>query len=119
MLNIFSQIGIIMFIGLVAKNGIFIVEFVNQWKEVGLSCLEVIKEVVEVCFWFIFMMSLFIILGVLLIVLVLGVGFESWVFMGIVVIGGLVFLMVLIFYVILAIYFYFFSKEVKCIKWEE
>jgi multidrug efflux pump len=118
-LNIFSQIGIIMLIGLVAKNGILIVEFANQRKEAGLSRLEAIKEAAEARFRPILMTSLSTILGVLPIALALGAGSESRVSMGIAVIGGLVFATVLTLYVIPAIYSYLSSKEAKRTKREE
>jgi len=112
-LNIFSQIGIIMLIGLVAKNGILIVEFANQRKEQGLSRLEAIKDASEARFRPILMTSLSTILGVLPIALALGAGSESRVSMGIAVIGGLAFATVLTLYVIPAIYSYFSSKEAR------
>ncbi|MEQ8705483.1 MAG: efflux RND transporter permease subunit [Phaeodactylibacter sp.] len=118
-LNIFSQIGIIMLIGLVAKNGILIVEFANQRKEAGLSRIEAIKEAAEARFRPILMTSLSTILGVLPIALALGAGSESRVSMGIAVIGGLVFATALTLYVIPAIYSYLSSKEAKRIKREE
>jgi multidrug efflux pump len=118
-LNIFSQIGIIMLIGLVAKNGILIVEFANQRKEAGLSRLEAIKEAAEARFRPILMTSLSTILGVLPIALALGAGSESRVSMGIAVIGGLVFSTVLTLYVIPAIYSYLSSKEAKRTRREE
>ncbi|TXB67933.1 efflux RND transporter permease subunit [Phaeodactylibacter luteus] len=118
-LNIFSQIGIIMLIGLVAKNGILIVEFANQRKEAGLSRMEAIKEAAEARFRPILMTSLSTILGVLPIALALGAGSESRVSMGIAVIGGLVFATVLTLYVIPAIYSYLSSKESNRIKREQ
>lgn len=118
-LNIFSQIGIIMLIGLVDKNGILIVEFANQRKEAGLSRLEAIKEAAEARFRPILMTSLSTILGVLPIALALGAGSESRVSMGIAVIGGLVFSTVLTLYVIPDIYSYLSSKEAKRTKREE
>ena len=110
-LNIFSQIGIIMLIGLVAKNGILIVEFANQRKEQGLSRLEAIKDASVSRFRPILMTSLSTILGVLPIALALGAGSESRVSMGIAVIGGLVFATLLTLFVIPSIYSYLSSKE--------
>jgi len=109
-LNVFSQIGIIMLIGLVAKNGILIVEFANQRKEKGLDRMEAIKGAAAARFRPILMTSLSTILGVLPIALALGAGSESRVSMGIAVIGGLVFATVLTLFVIPAIYSYFSSK---------
>lgn len=110
-LNIFSQIGIIMLIGLVAKNGILIVEFANQRKEQGFDRLEAIKDASVSRFRPILMTSLSTTLGVLPIALALGAGSESRVSMGIAVIGGMVFSTVLTLYVIPAIYTYLSSKK--------
>lgn len=110
-LNIFSQIGIIMLIGLVAKNGILIVEFANQRKEQGLDRFEAIKDAAAARFRPILMTSLSTTLGVLPIALALGAGSESRVSMGIAVIGGLLFATLLTLFVIPAIYSYLSSKR--------
>jgi len=110
-LNIFSQIGIIMLIGLVSKNAILIVEFANQRKAAGLSRLEAIQEASEARFRPILMTSLSTILGVLPIALALGAGAESRTSMGIAVIGGLIFSTILTLYVIPALYTYVSEKE--------
>lgn len=120
-LNIFSQIGIIMLIGLVAKNGILIVEFANQRKEQGLTRLEAIKESAVARFRPILMTSLSTILGVLPIALALGAGSESRVSMGIAVVGGLIFSTFLTLFVIPAIYSYMSSKTAnkKTVEFDE
>lgn len=110
-LNIFSQIGIIMLIGLVTKNGILIVEFANQRKEQGKKLLEAVTEAAESRFRPILMTSMSTILGILPIALALGAGSESRVSMGIAVIGGMAFATVLTLYVIPAIYSYVSSKD--------
>jgi multidrug efflux pump len=114
-LNIFSQIGVIMLIGLVTKNGILIVEFANQRKEQGLSKKEAIIEAAEQRFRPILMTSLTTILGILPIALALGAGSESRVSMGIAVIGGLLYATILTLYVIPAIYSYFSAKEKRVV----
>lgn len=110
-LNIFSQIGIIMLIGLVTKNGILIVEFASQRKAQGMSKSEAIIGAAEARFRPILMTSFSTVLGILPIALALGAGSESRVSMGIAVIGGLIFSTVLTLYVIPAIYTYFSSGE--------
>jgi multidrug efflux pump len=110
-LNIFSQIGIIMLIGLVTKNGILIVEFANQRKEQGKKLMEAVTEAAESRFRPILMTSLSTILGILPIALALGAGSESRVSMGIAVIGGMAFATVLTLYVIPAIYSYVSNKD--------
>ncbi|MCH8485869.1 MAG: efflux RND transporter permease subunit [Candidatus Cyclonatronum sp.] len=109
-INIFSQIGMIMLIGLVTKNAILIVEFANQRKEAGLSVMEAIQDAAAARFRPILMTSLSTVLGVLPIALALGAGSESRVSMGIAIIGGLLFASLLTLFVIPAVYSYF-SKE--------
>ncbi len=109
-LNIFSQIGIIMLVGLVSKNGILIVEFANQRKETGLKALDAVVDAAVVRFRPILMTSASTILGSLPIALALGAGSESRVSMGIAVIGGLLFASLLTLYVIPAIYSYFTAE---------
>jgi len=106
-LNIFSEIGIIMLIGLVTKNGILIVEFANQRKAQGLTKMEAIVDAAAARLRPILMTSLSTVLGILPIALALGAGSESRTSMGIAVIGGLIFSTVLTLFVIPAIYSYF------------
>lgn len=89
-MNIFSQIGVIMLIGLVTKNGILLVEFANQRKEAGLSVFDAAIDAARSRFRPILMTNLSTVLGILPIALALGAGAESRVSMGIAVIGGLV-----------------------------
>lgn len=110
-LNIFSQIGIIMLIGLVTKNGILIVEFANQRKAQGMDVEEAIYGAAVARFRPILMTSLSTILGILPIALALGAGAESRVPMGAAVIGGLTFATVLTLFIIPAIYTYLTSKQ--------
>jgi hydrophobe/amphiphile efflux-1 (HAE1) family protein len=105
-LNIFSQIGMIMLIGLVTKNGILIVEFANQLREQGLSKAEAILQASSARLRPILMTTIATALGALPIALALGAGAESRKSMGIVVIGGLLFSLVLTLYVIPAVYSY-------------
>jgi multidrug efflux pump len=109
-LNIFSQIGIIMLIGLVTKNGILIVEFANQRRRQGLPLEEAIREAAASRFRPIVMTSLATVLGALPIALALGAGAKSRAPMGIAVIGGLLFALVLTLYVVPAMYSYLARK---------
>jgi multidrug efflux pump len=106
-LNIFSQIGMIMLIGLVTKNGILIVEFANQLRERGMSKGEAILEASVMRLRPILMTSIATMLGALPIALALGAGSKSRMSMGIVVIGGLLFALTLTLFVIPAVYSYF------------
>jgi multidrug efflux pump len=117
-MNIFSQIGIIMLIGLVTKNGILIVEFANQRKQTGMSKLESIKFAAASRFRPILMTSLATILGILPLALGLGEGAQSRVSMGIAVVGGMIFSTFLTLFVVPAIYT-FISSETKLIKDED
>ena len=110
-LNIFSQIGIIMLIGLVTKNGILIVEFANQKKAQGENIKDAILSASTQRFRPILMTSMSTILGILPIALALGAGAESRVSMGLTVIGGLIFSTVLTLYIIPSIYTYITGKE--------
>jgi multidrug efflux pump subunit AcrB len=102
--NIFSQIGTVMLIGLVTKNGILIVEFANQLREQGKPKLEAILEASEARLRPILMTSLAIALGALPIALSLGAASNSRIGMGVVIVGGTVFSLVLTLFVIPALY---------------
>ena len=109
-LNIFSQIGIIMLVGLVTKNGILIVEFANQRKATGLEKTEAVISAAISRLRPILMTSLSTVLGILPIALALGAGSESRVSMGIAVIGGLIFSTFLTLFIIPAMYSYLSRK---------
>ncbi|WP_162427366.1 efflux RND transporter permease subunit [Pontibacter pudoricolor] len=102
--NIFSQIGTIMLIGLVTKNGILIVEFANQLREQGKPKMEAILEASEARLRPILMTSLAIALGALPIALALGAAAQSRMGMGVVIVGGTLFSLILTLFVIPAIY---------------
>ena len=105
-MNIFSQIGIIMLIGLVAKNGILIVEFANQKQELGINKLQAIKEASLQRLRPILMTSVSTILGLLPLAFAGGEGANQRIAMGITVVGGMLVSTVLTMYVVPAIYAY-------------
>jgi multidrug efflux pump len=110
-LNIFSQIGMIMLIGLVTKNGILIVEFANQLREKGYSKIEAAIQAATLRLRPILMTTLATTFGALPIALALGSAGESRRSMGIVVIGGLMLSLILTLYVIPAMYIYLSKKK--------
>ena len=114
-MNIFSQIGIIMLIGLVSKNGILIVEFANQRKAMGESMLEAVKNAAVARFRPILMTSLSTVLGILPMAIATGAGAESRVAMGIAVVGGMVCATFLSLFVIPAIYSYLSSGKMQVV----
>ncbi|QBQ42428.1 efflux RND transporter permease subunit [Sphingobacterium psychroaquaticum] len=110
--NIFSQIGTIMLIGLVTKNGILIVEFANQLREQGLEKYQAVVEASEARLRPILMTSLAIALGALPIALSLGAASTSRIGMGVVIVGGTLFSLVLTLFVIPAFYMMMSRKKV-------
>lgn len=113
-LNIFSQIGMIMLIGLVTKNGILIVEFANQKRAFGLSKDEAVLEASAQRLRPILMTSLATALGALPIAMSLGAAATSRMPLGIVIVGGILFSLMLTLFVIPSVYtFISGKKEVK------
>jgi HAE1 family hydrophobic/amphiphilic exporter-1/multidrug efflux pump len=110
-LNIFSQIGIIMLIGLVTKNGILIVEFANKKREAGFAIKEAVLEAAAQRFRPILMTSLATALGALPIAISLGAAATSRKPLGTVIVGGLLFSLVLTLFVIPSVYTYMSSKH--------
>jgi multidrug efflux pump len=110
-LNIFSQIGIIMLIGLVTKNGILIVEFANQQQAEGLSKMMAVVQASKLRLRPILMTSLAMALGSLPLALSLGAASSSRVPLGLVIVGGVIFSLVLTLFVIPAMYSYLSSKK--------
>lgn len=110
-LNIFSEIGMIMLIGLVTKNGILIVEFANQKRAQGIDKVEAVLQAAQQRLRPILMTSLATSLGALPIALGLGASATSRVPLGIVVVGGILFSLVLTLFIIPAIYTYLSGKH--------
>src|SRR5450432_4807684 len=110
-LNIFSEIGMIMLIGLVTKNGILIVEFTNQKREQGHEKVHAVVEASTQRLRPILMTSLATSLGALPIALSLGAASTSRIPLGIVVVGGILFSLILTLFVIPAVYTYISGKH--------
>jgi multidrug efflux pump len=110
-INIFSQIGMIMLIGLVTKNGILIVEFANQKREEGLSAIDAVLEASRLRLRPILMTSLAMALGSLPLALSLGAASTSRQPLGIVIVGGIMFSLILTLFVIPAIYTFLSIKR--------
>ena len=112
-LNVFSYVGIIVLVGIVTKNGILIVEFANQKKETGLNKFDAVLEAATQRFRPILMTSFATILGALPIALALGASSKSRVSMGIAIIGGLLFSLILTLYLIPLLYLMWSSNHKK------
>ena len=112
-INIFSQIGMIMLIGLVTKNGILIVEFANQKKHAGMRKREAVIEAATMRLRPILMTSLAMSLGALPLALSLGAASTSRIPLGIVIVGGILFSLILTLFVIPAMYSLLSSKKIK------
>ena len=110
-LNIFSEIGMIMLIGLVTKNGILIVEFANQKREHGMPKMDAVVEAATQRLRPILMTSLATSLGALPIAISLGAAAASRVPLGIVVVGGILFSLILTLLVIPAVYTFLSGKH--------
>ncbi|MFH0893329.1 MAG: efflux RND transporter permease subunit [Bacteroidota bacterium] len=110
-LNIFSEIGMIMLIGLVTKNGILIVEFANKKREQGMSKTQAVVEAATQRLRPILMTSLATSLGALPIALSLGAAATSRIPLGIVVVGGILFSLILTLFVIPAVYIFISGKR--------
>lgn len=109
-INIFSQIGMILLIGLVTKNGILIVEFANQKRDAGMDKTTAVWEAAKARMRPILMTSLATVLGATPIALALGAAATSRIPLGVVVVGGLLFSLLLTLYVIPGMYLFLSGK---------
>jgi multidrug efflux pump len=112
-INIFSQIGMIMLIGLVTKNGILIVEFANQIQLQGVNKVEAVMEASKARLRPILMTSLAMALGALPLALSLGDAATSRIPLGIVIVGGIMFSLLLTLFIVPAVYSFLSTKKVK------
>lgn len=116
-MNIFSQIGMIMLIGLVTKNGILIVEFANQKRDAGMDRRQAVLEAAQSRLRPILMTTLATVLGAMPIALALGAAATSRIPLGVVIVGGLLFSLVLTLFVIPGMYTYLSGKQRSNSPW--
>ena len=118
-MNIFSQIGMIMLIGLVTKNGILIVEFANQKRDAGMDATQAVFEAAQARLRPILMTTLATVLGAMPIALSLGAASTSRIGLGVVVVGGLLFSLLLTLFVIPAMYTFMTGKRRGNAPWSK
>ena len=112
-MNIYSQIGIIMLIGLVAKNGILIVEFANQKQEIGIDKMTAIREAAIQRLRPILMTSVSTILGLVPLAFATGEGANGRIAMGISVVGGMLISTLLTMFIVPAVYTYISTNRIN------
>jgi multidrug efflux pump len=110
-LNLFSQIGLVMLVGLVTKNSILIVEFANQLRKRGAEPLEAVTSAARTRFRPVMMTALSTIAGIMPIAIGMGAGGEARAPLGVAVVGGMVFSTFLTIFVIPTVYLAFAQLE--------
>ncbi len=118
-LNLFSQIGLVMLVGLVAKNSILIVEFANQLRAQGLDVIDAVTQAARTRFRPVLMTALSTIAGILPIALGLGAGGEARAPLGIAVLGGMLFATLLTFFLVPVVYWAFAQLQARFESEEE
>lgn len=109
-LNLYSQVGMIMLIGMATKNGILLVEFMNQLKEQGMPIAVAVKEAARLRLRPVLMTAISTILGLLPVALALGIGTESRQSLGVVIITGMSLATFLTLFVVPVVYKMFYEK---------
>ena len=119
-LNIYSQIGIIMLLGLMSKNGILIVEFANQLRDKGYEVKDAILEGATLRFRPVLMTTISTVFGAVPLVIATGAGAESRAAIGMVILGGLIFATTLTLFIIPVLYNLLagFAKSASAIEHE-
>jgi multidrug efflux pump len=112
-LNLFSQIGLVMLVGLVTKNSILIVEFANQLRERGSEPLEAVTQAARTRFRPVMMTALSTIAGIMPIAIGMGAGGEARAPLGVAVVGGMAFSTLLTIFVIPTVYLGFAHLEIR------
>ncbi len=112
-LNLFSQIGLVMLVGLVAKNSILIVEFANRLRAQGLDALDAVTQAARTRFRPVLMTALSTIAGILPIALGLGAGGEARAPLGVAVLGGMLFSTLLTFFLVPVVYWAFAGLQTR------
>ena len=118
-MNVFSQIGIIMLIGLVTKNGILIVEFANQKQQDGMDKLTAVREAAKQRLRPILMTSASTILGLIPLAFATGEGCNQRIAMGVAVVGGMLVSTILTMYVVPSVYSFISTNRIKKITNEK
>ena len=112
-LNLFSQIGLVMLVGLVAKNSILIVEFANQLRAQGLEVIDAVTQAAQTRFRPVLMTALSTIAGILPLALGFGAGGEARAPLGVAVVGGMVFSTLLTFFLVPVVYMAFAQLQAR------